>query len=486
VSGHVDARSGGSDALPVPLVVRALALAVLVLIPVRILGQGFLPTDDALRHAGKAVSGKSWDQILVLRPDITVDSHPGWHALLGGLHRVAGMDAHALVLFSVIVLFVAATLAPAILLRRPEAWLLSLLVLAVADRAVLSRLVMGRPFLFTAGVLAVVLLRWPDFALPRSRRGILVVTTVLIAAATWIHASWYLFALPLLAFALAREWRAARRFALCLLAGVAIGAALTGQPLAFLLQTLVHPLLSLGGSDPQRTLAIEFQPAGGSPVLVLFLLGALALRALRGAWRTSAVDNPVFLLAVAGWILGFASIRFWADWGVPAAMVWLALELQDFLDSSTGARTSRRLAIAATAGAACFLAVTSDGASRWSRADPTYWPVVVPEAAPYLPEPGGILYSDEMRVFYELFYRQPKAPWRYQVGYEPGLMPPDDLKVYRQLLIARTTQAFAPWVEKMRPQDRLIIRSVGERPPAIEGLEWHRLGGDFWSGQKRP
>ena len=136
-----------------------------------------------------------------------------------------------------------------------------------------------------------------------------------------------------------------------------------------------------------------------------------------------AVDNPLFLLAVTGWILGFASIRFWADWGIPAAMVWLALELQDSLEGSGGEGGARRLAIAATAGLACFLAVTSDASSRWSRLDPTFWPVVSPEAAAYLPGPGGILYSDEMRVFYELFYRQPEAPWRYQVGYEPGLVP---------------------------------------------------------------
>jgi hypothetical protein len=351
---------------------------------------------------------------------------------------------------------------------------------------VLSRLVMGRPFLFSVGVLTVLLLSWRELALPTRGRRVLAVTTLLVAAATWIHASWYLFALPLLAFVLAREWRAARRFALCLLVGVAIGAALTGQPVAFLRQTLLHPILSLGGSEPQRTLAIEFQPAGGSPMLVLFLLAALALRGLRGAWRSSAVDNPVFLLAVVGWVLGFASIRFWADWGVPAALVWLALELQEFLEGSMGDGGSRRLAVAVTAALACFLAVTGDSASRWSGTDPTYWPVIAPEAAPYLPEPGGILYSDEMRVFYELFYRQPKAPWRYQVGYEPGLMPPEDLKVYRQILTARTTQAFAPWVAKMRPQDRLIIRSVGEHAPGIGGLEWDRLGGDFWSGRKRP
>jgi hypothetical protein len=470
----------------VPLLVRGLVLAVLVLIPVRIVELGYLPTDDALRHAAKAVSGKSWNEILVLRPDITMDSHPGWHATLGAVHGITGVGAHGLVLFSVIALFVAATLGPALLLRRPESWLLSLLVLAVADPAVLSRLLQGRPFLLSAGVLAVVLLLWPDLAAARGRRTVLAAVTVLIAAATWIHASWYLFVLPLVALGLAREWRAARRLALCLALGVAIGAVLTGQPLAFLRQTLVHPVLSLGGSEPQRTLAIEFQPAGGSALLVLYLLGALAFRALRGAWRKSAVDNPVFLLAAMGWVLGFVGIRFWADWGVPAAMVWLALELQDYLESASSGTNPRRLAVAAAAGLTCFLAITSDTSSRWSRLDPTFWPLLGAEAAPYLPDPGGILYSDEMRLFYQLFYRQPRAPWRYQVGYEPGLMPPEDLKVYRQILIARTTQAFAPWVAKMRPEDRLIVRSLGERPPAIEGLEWHRVGGEIWSGHKRP
>ena len=63
--------------------VRCLAFAVALLIPLRLLGQGYLPPDDALRHAGKAVSGKAWTDILVLRPDFQMDSHPGWHALLG-------------------------------------------------------------------------------------------------------------------------------------------------------------------------------------------------------------------------------------------------------------------------------------------------------------------------------------------------------------------------------------------------------------------
>jgi hypothetical protein len=91
-----------------------------------------------------------------------------------------------------------------------------------------------------------------------------------------------------------------------------------------------------------------------------------------------------------------------------------------------------------------------------------------------------------MRIFYQMFYRRPDAPWRYVVGFEPGIMPREDLLVYRDILKARTPQAFAPWVGKMRPPDRLVIRSVGVGPPPIEGLEWHHLGGEIWSGRKIP
>jgi hypothetical protein len=350
---------------------------------------------------------------------------------------------------------------------------------------VFSRLLMGRPFLLSVGVLEVLLLLAPRLGAGAVPGVVVATSTLLLAAATWIHASWYLFVLPVAALALAREWRAAWRLSGCLALGVAIGVSLTGHPFTFLHQTLLHPFLALGGGEAQRTLAIEFQSAGGSPILVLFLLGALAFRALRGAWRLSALTNPFFILGTMGWILGFAGIRFWVDWGVPAALLWLALELQEFLEGADGGGP-RRLAVAAAAGFACLLAVSADTSGRWSKVDPTFWPLLDPQARASLPDPGGILYSDEMRVFYQLFYRYPQAPWRYLVGYEPGLMPPEDLRVYRSILTTRTTQAFAPWVARMRPADRLVIRSLGEGPPGIEGLEWHHLGGEIWSGRKRP
>ena len=50
----------------VPLAVWAMVIFVILAIPLKIIGYGFLPGDDALRHAGKAVSGKPWSEILVL------------------------------------------------------------------------------------------------------------------------------------------------------------------------------------------------------------------------------------------------------------------------------------------------------------------------------------------------------------------------------------------------------------------------------------
>ena len=44
----------------VPLAVWVIVILTLLLIPLKIIGYGYIPPDDALRHAGKAVSGKSW------------------------------------------------------------------------------------------------------------------------------------------------------------------------------------------------------------------------------------------------------------------------------------------------------------------------------------------------------------------------------------------------------------------------------------------
>jgi hypothetical protein len=87
-----------------------------------------------------------------------------------------------------------------------------------------------------------------------------------------------------------------------------------------------------------------------------------------------------------------------------------------------------------------------------------------------------------MRVFFETFFRHPRAPWRYMVGFEPGLMPPADLEVYRQAQKALTPDVAAPWVRRMQAPDRMIVLTGGGPPPVPE-LLWTSVGGGFWSGR---
>src|ERR1700744_2971058 len=107
----------------VPLLVWIVAISVLVVIPFKIISLGFLPMDDALRHAAKTISGKSWPEILVMRSDFAIDPSPGWQKILEWAHSGFGGDAESLVIFSVIGLMLLVMLSVFPWLRRPEAWL---------------------------------------------------------------------------------------------------------------------------------------------------------------------------------------------------------------------------------------------------------------------------------------------------------------------------------------------------------------------------
>src|SRR5208282_6205431 len=103
----------------IPLAVWAIVIFVILAIPLKIIGYGYLPGDDALRHAAKAVSGKSWSEILVLNPVYVIDHEFGWNLLLEKIHVLTNWDAEKLVLFSVVALFLLAGWSALPWLERP-------------------------------------------------------------------------------------------------------------------------------------------------------------------------------------------------------------------------------------------------------------------------------------------------------------------------------------------------------------------------------
>lgn len=469
-----------------PLLAILIAIWVILLIPFHIIGYGFMPPDDAMRHSAKVISGKDWSQILVLHDEIKMDSYPGWHAILGFVHRVTNCGQHGLVLFSVIFLFLLFCLMPIFFLKFPESWIISLLALSIVMPEWVFRLLLGRPYIFTMASLLAILFIWPRLKNKKFQHINILILTAIAALLVWIHASWYFFFLLFGAFMLAREWRISALIAISSVIGILMGASFTGHPILFLKQEFTHLFFVFGSYDVERQLVGELRPATGDYRVVLIALIMLGWRALRGLRIKNSVDNPVFMLAALSFVLGFLTRRFWIDWGMAALAVWITKELEEFFAAAIRLFSWQRTALVVISAAVLYLSLTVDAGSRWSLTRPMdYISSEDPKQAEWLPDSGGIIYSDDMGIFYQAFYKNPKANWRYILGFESAFMPPEDLKILRDIQknFSRP-QDFEPWVEKMRPEDRLIIRGKPDSQPKIAGLEWHYISLNTWSGKK--
>ena len=470
-----------------PLIIILVTIWVVVLIPFRIIGYGFMPPDDAMRHSAKVISGKDWNQILVLRDEIKMDSYPGWHAILGLIHRITGWDQHSLVLFSAISLAILFCIIPIFFLKFPESWLFSLFIISLMMPGWVLRLFLGRPYIATMASLLVILFIWPSLKQKKLQYIKILILAVIVALSIWIHASWYFFSLLIVSFLLAREWRPAALIAVSSVAGVLTGAAFTGHPVIFIKQMVTHLFLVFGSYDVGRQLVSELQPLVGDFSVVLTILAILGWRTLRGAENKKSVDNPIFILLALTFILGMITRRTWLDWGIPAFAVWMAKEFDEYFQTCVDPFSWKRAALAIMSAGILFISVTIDVGSRWSMTRPMdYISSEDPKQAEWLPAPGGIIYSDNMGVFYQIFYKNPKADWRYILGFESAFMPPEDLKILRDIQRNfNRPEDFEPWVKKMRPEDRLIIRGSPDSQPKIAGLEWHYIALGTWSGRKQ-
>jgi hypothetical protein len=458
--------------------IRILVLITFLFIGLKIIRYGYIPPDDVRRHAARAITGREYTDILVLRPEYKMDHNAGWDWLLGQLHVKAGLGEDQLVVFSMAVLLFGMLCAPLPWMRCPEAWLAALLAFILAIPGITQRFAEGRPYLLTEGVLIALLLAWAKPGNPSWSK--IILTSAGFALSVWLHGSWYLWAVLPAAFFLAGQWRAGTSLALCWVAGAIFGALLTGHPLEFLRQGVVLAWVIFHEGVAETLLVTEFQSSSGEFMALLIL-------AIMFIWRRGKSGQlfraPLFWLMVVCWILGLKVVRFWVDWGLPAALVWLALQFEEMILASWAALPARRLIVSILLALSLFLVTTSDLGGRYSGSlRETFVDASDPTFKGWMPEKGGIFYGADMMFFYNTFYKNPNGDWRYIVGFEPALMPPEDLKVYRAILWSQYSwAAYEPWVLKMRPQDRLEISSATQ--PVIPALEWINSGANVWIGR---
>jgi len=470
----------------VPLAAWATVILLLLIIPFKVISYGYLPPDDALRHAAYAVSGRAWPEILVLGSAFHFDPNWGWHRLLETIHRWQNWDAEALVLFSVVTLFLVGNGAIVACFRRPEAWLAAFIIVTQMQVSDLTqRFLLGRPFVLSIMAIAVILLVWQRHGgAPPKWRTILWMTP-LIAVAVFLHGVWYLWALPIAAFFLAQQFRWCLLLAVSWVLGTFLGSALTGHPIESILQAIQLALNSLGMHKTQNTLVGELRPSGGEIFTILLLGGVIVLRQLAKLNSPPLVRHPAFWLTLIGWILGCETFRFWEDWGLPALVILLAGDLQLFFESRFAADSFQRLALVCGLSLTMYAATTNDFNSRWS--NHLTWRYLTPDDPDlngWLPEKGGIIYSADMTVFYQTFFKNPTADWRYALGFESTLMPKDNFDTYINIMWNfGDAKAYKPWVDKMRPEDRLVVRGSGGDRPNIPQLEWNHGVGNYWIGR---
>lgn len=484
MNGQLNKQSLSSSVIP--LLITCIIVSAVILIPFKVMGYGFLPLDDALRHVGKVISGKGWKDIIVMRKGMSFDDHPGYHALLDAFYHATKCTPDGLLSFSVIFLFAAFCLAPVLLLKRPEAWIAALFIITITNFSFIARLLIGRPYITAMAAIVILFCVWARLKDNERPYGTMILITVAMALATWIHCSWYLLILPIACFLIAGERRVALLAGVCTLTGIASGILLTGHPINFLRENMIHAFLVFNNHPLPRTLTQELRPFTGDPITVIAALLLLLWRRERGKWDIKWVVDPVFIFAAIGWILGFFVQRFWLDLGLPALLVWMAQQLEDMFGKAFSPVSSGRFILAVVISVLLYMNITNDVNDRWSNNPMAeYLYSKDHDQASWMPEDGGIIYSDDLRAFFITFFKYPHGNWRYLVGFEPGLMPQDDLGVFTNIQMAQCSpESFYPWIRKMKPADRLMITPESGKEPQIPELEWHYAGSGFWIGRR--
>jgi hypothetical protein len=254
----------------------------------------------------------------------------------------------------------------------------------------------------------------------------------------------------------------------------------------YICEALQVALRAMGMHETQSTLVTELRPSGGDVFMVLLLGGMIVLRQLAKFEATPLHRNPALWLAVLGWVMGCETDRFWDDWGAPALMVLLACDLQSFFEMRFAPDSLKRFGLVCGLALTAYVVTTNDVNSRWSSTLKTQYLSVAehPELEGWMPDKGGIFYSADMTLFYQTFYKNPDGDWRYILGFESTFMPMEDFNVYHSVMWNNGDgKAYAPWVRKMRPQDRLVVRGVGTGQPDIPGLDWYYGVSGVWLGR---
>ena len=340
-----------------------------------------------------------------------------------------------------------------------------------------------RPLLVPEGILVALLFVWSGNGPDKRSWPKLILTAAAFCFSTWIDGAWFLWGFLFAAFFMARAWSRLFRLLACWLVGTMVAAILTGSPFQFLIQTIKLAATVASEHVPTWVLVGEMAPGQGEFATLVLLAIIFLWRRQQGQSAAALLDTPVFWMVMICWMLGLRADRCWADWGIPAVLVWLTLQFEGAFTVFCDATSFKRLLVCGFIAFALFFQSTNDFDRRYSQsAEEQFVEANDPALQGWLPDKNGIFYSSQMIFYYDTFYKNPQADWRYILGYEPAIMSEDDLKILRSIQMSHGAfNAFEPWIKKMEPADRLVI--YGGAKPNLPELEWHQETANLWLGR---
>lgn len=460
---------------------------VFLIIPMKIIQYGWLPSDDALRHVAFSSVARQWKDVLVIKEELESDHNPGWHQILRFLHDKLNVSKIGLLRLSVIGLFLLINITGILISPNPVCWLLAIAFILICDYGIFGRMLLGRPYLVSCAA-TLIMLRL--YGLPNSseefsdkKKKIIRIIAVLLSVAlsTWIHGSWYLFFLIPFSFLFAKKHRECTELSCIILIGTLLGGLFTGDLIVFFRFHYLATFNIFTEKTFNWLLVREFASGAHNTNFILLVLAIISLSVYKNKLTVKKLSlDPAFIMTLLCWLLSIMVIRFWVDWGSMALLFWLSYRFKDLIDSSETLKEPRvKYSLFLFVILAVYFMTTNDGGGRYSK-EVFDQPIDFTEErlAGWAPEPGGIVYSDSMSVFYKHFYEYPNAPWKYILGFESAIMPDEDRKVLRRIgYNFRLPDEFLPWINKMTKADRLItVGSVGNFPQ----LESIRGARNYW------
>lgn len=452
---------------------------ILLFIPLKIIQYGWLPGDDAKRHAAFSTIDKNWSDIVVIKDNYASDHNPGWHAILKFFHKKLLVNKDNLLKLSVIGLFLLINFCGIIASPAPIAWVLAFLFTLLCDGGVLSRFLLGRPYIVFGAFMFLLFKLWNNYEASNKyddeKQSYLrfIYTVILITLCTWIHGSWYLFLLLPFAFLLAGKIKDSLYLILAIFIGTIIGALLTGDFEGFIRFHVLATFNIFSEKTYNWLLVSELYSGMQNNYCLVFIAVLIAFGMYKKQITIKDLfKDPAFLYMLLCWLLSILVLRFWVDCGRIALLYWASYRIYEIIKNSENLKEARvRYCLFIFIILTFTFMTTNDCYGRYSKAVFNQ-PIDFSEErlAGWAPEPGGIIYSDSMGVFYEHFFAYPDAPWKYILGFEPALMPDEDRKILRKIgYNFRMPDEFIPWVKKMTKADRLITTGyIGGDIPELE------------------